>query len=95
MSQRPPEKTARLLTVPEVAERLSVTERTVRAWLTIGDRVFVSMADITALTRTSHDAARKLIRVKKIKIYKFGRLKYVLLDDLMEAMEHNSPAEAA
>ena len=51
--------------------------------VTIGDHVFIGMEDIAQMSGATQDAARKWVREQGVTRYRFGRRKYVLLDELL------------
>ena len=54
---------------------------------TIGDQVFLNSSDVAEMSGTTEDAARKWIREKGFEQHPFGRRKYVLLRDLLAAVD--------
>ena len=88
-------------------EALHAAEKSYGAWAnlapedaveigtTMGGKTYLSMADIAFLTRSSTDAARKLVREKNLPVHRFGRPKYVLLEDWLRATREEPSAPAS
>ncbi len=59
---------------------------------TMGGQTYLSMADIAFLTGSTTGAARKLVKEKKVPVHRFGRPKYVLLEDWLGATREDPSA---